>query len=199
MEAKLCSSCKERRLLLSPKACEEVLQASLSYFPSDLVVVGSYAAVVRDRAEDAAAVTQILEYAKMQLLEFRYYDRLMTKMLAEFYDALERKRNFLFSRWSLPRDAQRFNTVRLDVMELTERIDNAIKFVSDSYYARVYRLAARRVGVPDYRTLVDEKLETAGDLYDFMVDQFNESRSFVLEVCVAILAVLDVIFLFRGK
>jgi uncharacterized Rmd1/YagE family protein len=84
-------------------------------------------------------------------------------------------------------------------MELTERIDNAIKFVSDTYYARVYRLAATRIGVPDYRTLVDQKLRTAGDLYDFMVDQFNESRSFVLEVVVAILAVLDAIFLLRGR
>jgi hypothetical protein len=184
---------------LSPKACEEALEASLSYFPRDLVVVGSYAAVVCDRSEDAAAVTQVLEFAKMQLLEFRYYDRLMTRVLTDFYDSLERKRNVLLSRWSLPRDAQRFNTVRLDVMELTERIDNAIKFVSDIYYARVYRLAAKRVGVPDYRTLVDEKLHTAGDLYDFMVDQFNEARSFVLEVGVAILAVLDIILLLRWR
>jgi hypothetical protein len=184
---------------LSAKACEEALQASLSYFPRDLVVVGSYAAVVCDRSEDAAAITQVLEFAKMQLLEFRYYDRLMTRVLADFHDSLERKRNVILSRWSLPRDAQRFNTVRLDVMELTERIDTAIKFVSDIYYARVYRLAAKRVGVPDYRTLVDEKLETAGNLHEFMVDQFNEARSFVLEVCVAILAVLDVIFLLRGK
>ena len=184
---------------LSPKAVEESLQGSLSYYPRDLIVVGPYAAVVCDRSEDAATTTQVLEYAKMQLLEFRYYDRLMTRVLADFYDLLERKRNILLSRWSLPRDAQRFNAVRLDVMELTERIDNAIKFVSDIYYARVYRMAAKRVGVPDYRTLVDEKLKTAGDLYDFMVDQFNEARSFVLEVCVAILAVLDVIFLFRGK
>jgi hypothetical protein len=184
---------------LAAKACEETLQASLSYYPRDLVVVGPSAALVYDRSEDAAAAAQVLEFAKMQLLEFRYYDRLMTRVLAEFYDALERKRNVLFSRWSLPRDAQRFNTVRLDVMELTERVDNAIKFVSDIYYARVYRLASTRIGVTDYRKLVDEKLETAGDLYDFMVDQFNESRSFVIEVAVAILAVLDVIFLFRGK
>jgi len=123
----------------------------------------------------------------------------MTRVLGDFYDSLDRKRNVLLSRWSSPRDAQRFNTVRLDVMELTERIDNAVKFVSDVYYARVYRLAATRIGVPDYRTLVDEKLHTASDLYDFMIDQCNESRSFVLEVLVAILAVLDVIFLLRGK
>jgi uncharacterized Rmd1/YagE family protein len=184
---------------LSPKSLEETLQGSLSYYPSDLVIVGSHGAVVYDGPEDAAAVTQILEYAKMQLLEFRYYDRFLTRVLAEFYTALERKRNVLLSRWTLPRETQRFNTIRLDVMELTERIDNAIKFVSDIYYARVYRLAAARMGVQDYRTLVEQKLHTFGELYDSMVDRFNETRSFILEVLVTILAVLDVIFLFRGR
>jgi len=184
---------------LSSQTIEETLQDSLSYYPRDLVVVGSYGAVVYDRSEDAVAATQVLEYAKMQLLEFRYYDRLMTRVLADVYDSLDRKRNVLLSRWSLPRDAQRFNTVRLDVMELTERIDNAIKFVSDSYYARVYRMAAKRVGVSDYRLLVEEKLHTAEDLYELLVDEFNEARSFVLEVLVAILVALDVILLLRGK
>jgi uncharacterized Rmd1/YagE family protein len=164
-----------------------------------LAIVGSHGAVAYDRPEDAAAVTQILEYTRMQLLEFRYYDQLMTRVLGEFYTTLERKRNALTSRWSLPREAQRFNTIRLDVMDLTERIDNAIKFFSDTYYARIYRLAATRMGVPDYRTLVDQKLRTFGELYDFTVDQYNESRSFVLEVLVAILAVLDVILLFMGR
>lgn len=186
-------------ILLASKSVDEALQSSLSYYASDLVVVGSHGAVVYDRAEDAAAVTQVLEYAKMQLLEFRYYDRFMTHVLAEFYTALDRKRNPLFSRWTLPRESQRFNTIRLDVMDLTERIDNAIKFVSDFYYARVYRLAATRMGVQDYRNLVERKLNTFGELYDSLIDRFNETRSFVLEVLVAILAVLDVIFLFRGR
>ncbi len=184
---------------LSPKAREEVLNASLSYYPSDLVVIGSHGAVVYDRPEEAAAAAQVLEYAKMQLLEFRYYDRFMSRVLTAVYSALERKRNVLLSRWSLPREAQRFNTIRLDVMDLTERIDNAIKFVSDIYYARVYQLAATRMGVPDYRNLVEQKLHTVGELYDFMVDQFNETRSFVVELLIAVLAVLDVIFLFRVK
>jgi len=178
---------------LAPKASAEILEASVSYYPTDLVIVGSTAAVIYDRAEDAAATFQVLEYAKMQLLEFRYYDGLMTRLLSDVYDALETKRNLLLQRWSLPRDAERFNTIRLDVMELTERIDNAIKFVSDVYYARVYRLAATRLGVDEYRNLVDEKLRTMGELYDFMVDQFNESRSFVLELAVAVMALLDVI------
>lgn len=184
---------------LAPGTTAKLLEGHMSYYPTDLVVSGGSAAFVYDRSEDAEATSQVLEYAKVQLLEFRYYDGLMTRLLSEIYAALERKRNFLFSRWSVPRDAQRFNTIRLDVMELTERIDNAIKFVSDVYYARLYELAAARIGVPEYRNLVDEKLRTAGELYDSMIDQFHDSRSFVLEVAVAILAVLDVLLLFAGK
>jgi hypothetical protein len=184
---------------LASKACEEALQASLSYYPRDLVVVSFYGAVVVDRAEDAAAAAQVLEYARMQLLEFRYYDRLMTRVLSDIYGSLEKKRNIVFSRWTLPRDARRFSRIRVDIMELAEHIDNAIKFVSDIYYARIYRLAATRIGVPDYRTLVDEKLQTAGDLITFMLEEFNETRSFVLDVGVALLAVLDLLLLFRGK
>jgi hypothetical protein len=184
---------------LASNVREEILQSSLSYYISDLVVVGASVALVYDRGEDAAATNQVLEYAKMQLLEFRYYDGLMTQLLSDVYTALERRRSALFSRWSVPRDAQHFNTIRLDVMELTERIDNAIKFVSDIYYARLYRMAATRMGVPDYRGLVDEKLRTVGELYDVMIDQFNEARSFIVEFAIAILALLDVLFLFRIK
>jgi hypothetical protein len=178
---------------LAPKTAAEILEASVSYYPTDLVVIGSTAAVIYDRAEDAAASFQVLEYAKMQLLEFRYYDGLMTRLLSDVYDSLETKRNLLLQRWSLPREAERFNTIRLDVMELTERIDNAIKFVSDVYYARLYRIAAARLGVNEYRNLVDEKLRTMGELYDFMVAEFNEARSFVLELAITVMALLDVI------
>lgn len=183
---------------LAERTTEEILQASASYYSSDLTVIGSSAAFVYDQPEDAAATSQVLEYAKVQLLEFRYYDGFTTQLLSDVYAALERPRNVLLSRWSFSRQAQRFNTIRLDVMDLTERIDNAIKFVSDVYYARVYRLAATRMGVDEYRNLVDEKLRTVGELYDFMTDQFNEARSFLVELGIAILCLLDVILLLKG-
>jgi hypothetical protein len=182
---------------LAPRSIEEALQASLSYYSTDLVLIGSAAAFVYDRSDDASATMLVLEFAKMQLLEFRYYDDWMTRLLSDIYTMLDRKRNYLLSRWTLPRDAQRINAIRLDVMDLTERIDNAIKFFSDVYYARIYRLAATRIGLNEYRELVDEKLRTAGELYEFLVDQFHETRSFVLEVLVGILALLDVILLFK--
>ena len=103
------------------------------------------------------------------------------------------------ARWRLAREAGRLNTIRLDVRELTERMDNSIKFLSDMYSARVYRLAAGKIGVTDYRRLVDDKLHTAGDLYRFMVDQFQQGRAFVLELMVVVTLVIELVFLFEGK
>jgi len=60
-------------------------------------------------------------------------------------------------------------------------------------------LQAARIGVPDYRRLVDEKLNSAGELYQFMVDRFHQGRAFVLELLVVIILVIELVFLFRGK
>jgi uncharacterized Rmd1/YagE family protein len=46
---------------------------------------------------------------------------------------------------------------------------------------------------------VTQKVHTAEELYRFMVDQFNQSRAFVLEVMVIIILVVELIYLFHGK
>jgi hypothetical protein len=175
---------------------EDVLSASLSYYEYDLIVITSTAAFIYDRPDEAAVEMYILEYASIQLLEFRYYDWFLEKLLDDLYEASGRTRNILSRRW-IPREANRFNRLRVDTMELKERVDNAVKFVSDAYYAKMYRLAAARMGVSEYRQLVDEKLVTAGHLHQFMIDQFNEGRTFVLEVIIAVLALLDILFWLR--
>jgi hypothetical protein len=179
---------------LSNGECLEALKPSLSYYSSDLLVVGWSAALVYDTAEGAAPAIQLLEYANAQLLEFRYYDDLLTRVLAGVYKSLDRG-GFL-RRWRMARDAEYLNQIRLDITELTERIDNSIKFLSDMFYARAYRMAAARIGVTDYRNLVDEKLRTAGDLYRFMVDEFHQARAFVLEFMVVAILIIELVHLF---
>jgi len=85
------------------------------------------------------------------------------------------------------------------VTELTERADNAIKFLSDMFYARAYRVAAARVGAGDYRSLVDQKLHISGELYEFMVNEFREARGFLLEVLVIVILIIELIPIFRGR
>jgi uncharacterized Rmd1/YagE family protein len=67
------------------------------------------------------------------------------------------------------------------------------------FSARLYNLAAAKVGVPDYKDLVTQKVRTAEELCRFMVDQFNQSRAFFLELTVVIILIVELVFLFRGK
>jgi len=185
--------------MLSDGERQEILQSRISYYPNDLAVIGWNAAFIYDDPAGAETAIQLLQYANSQLLEFRHYDELMTKELENVYDFLETGGTGLWSRWRTARAASKLHTVLLDVNELTERADNAIKFLSDMFSARLYKLAASKVGVPDYKDLVKEKLQTAEDLYRFMVDQFNQSRAFVLELMVVVILIIELVYFFRGK
>jgi hypothetical protein len=183
---------------LSDGERQEILQSRISYYPSDLAVIGWNAAFIYDTAAGAETAIQLLQYANSQLLEFRHYDELLTTELENVYDFLDAGGTGLWSRWRTARAASKLHTVLLDVNELTERADNAIKFLSDMFSARLYKLCAAKVGVPDYKDLVKEKLQTAEDLYRFMVEQFNQSRAFVLELMVVVILIIELIYFFKG-
>jgi hypothetical protein len=180
---------------LSDAEASEILEASISYFPDDLLVAGWSAAFIYDEPDEAELTIRLLEYANVQLLEFRHYDEVLSRVLAGTYKALEQKPGAL-RRWKMAREATALNTLLLDVREITERMDNSVKFLSDMFSARLYRLAASRIGVPDYRKLVEDKLAAASEVYGYMVDQFNHARAFVLESMVVLILIIDLVVLF---
>ena len=183
---------------LSDGERQEILQSRISYYPNDLAVIGWNAAFIYDDPVGAETAIQLLQYANSQLLEFRHYDELLTRELAGAYTSLKHRTGF-WRRWRMRGEASRLNSVTVEVTELVERSDNAIKFVSDMFSARLYRLAAAKVGVPEYKDLVNQKLRTAEGLYRFLVDEFHQSRGFILELMVVIILVIELVYLFRGK
>ena len=183
---------------LSDGEQQEIMQSKISYYPNDLAVISWNGAFLYDSTAGAETVIQLLEYANSQLLEFRHYDELLTRELASVYDFMDHGSG-IWARWRTARRASRLHTVLLDVDELTERADNAIKFLSDMFSARLYKVAAQKIGVTDYKDLVNQKVHTAEELYRFMVDQFHQSRAFVLELMVVIILIIDLIWLFKGK
>ncbi len=184
---------------LSDGERQEILQPKISYYPNDLTVISWNGAFLYDSAAGAETIIQLLEYANSQLLEFRHYDELLTRELQSVYDFMENGSTGILARWRTAKRATRLHTVLLDVDELTERADNAIKFLSDMFSARLYKVAASKIGVSDYKNLVNQKVHTAEELYRFMVEQFHQSRAFVLELMVVIILIIDLIWLFRGR
>lgn len=183
---------------LSDGEQQEIMQSKISYYPNDLAVISWNGAFLYDSTAGAETVIQLLEYANSQLLEFRHYDELLTRELASVYDFMDHGSG-IWARWRTAKRASRLHTVLLDVDELTERADNAIKFLSDMFSARLYKVAASKIGVTDYKDLVNQKVHTAEELYRFMIDQFHQNRAFVLELMVVIILIIDLIWLFKGS
>lgn len=184
---------------LSWQEVEEVLRHRLSYFASDLVVPAWNAAFVFDNEAGVQSTLEIVEFVNSQLLEFRYYDQLLEGELARIYAELQSPKwtdRFLGRRHTGA--TQRLHTLFIDVNELTDHMENAIKIVGDVYEARLVGLIGSRVGVPDWKASVREKLKTLDDIHRFAVEQTTASRATLLEATVVLILVVELVLLLAG-
>jgi len=184
------------RQALSRQEQEEVLRNRLSYFATDLVIPTWNAAFIYDTESGATAALELFEFANSQLLEFRYYDDLLDAELGRIYAMLQRSNwwNNLFGRGYI-RAANQLHALFIDVNELTDRTENSLKIVGDIYAARVFALAAARLGLARWKQSVEDKLETLDDIYRFAVEHAAMTRGELLEVTVVILILLELILL----
>jgi hypothetical protein len=176
-----------------------VLRHRISYLADDLVVPTWSSALVYDTESGAEATLDILEYANSQLLQFRYYDELLDGRLAAIYKELETRSTY--NRW-WPRRytnaARRVHALFIDVNELTDRTENALKLVGDVYTARLLALAHSRLGVNGWRASVRDKLKTLDEIYRFAVDQTSMERGELLELAIVAILVFELILFFMG-
>ncbi len=178
---------------LSSAEVEETLRSNFSYYPDDCTIVQWDTAFVYDRRDSADAIEDILEFANSQLLELRTYDQQLDDELNAIYATQPgRTTRGVLGR----RVAERAASLRyliVDVLELTDRASNALKVIGDAYYARVYRAAARRLGLADWQKQIDSKLASIGDMYRFFHDESRNHRDEFLELIVIILIALELV------
>jgi hypothetical protein len=87
----------------------------------------------------------------------------------------------------------------IDVNELTDRTENALKIVGDVYAARLFSLAAARLGLDQWKASVQEKLRTLDDIYRFAVEQTSMARGELLELTVVLILVVELVLLLMGS
>jgi hypothetical protein len=184
---------------LSHQERDETMRNRLSYLIDDLVVPTWNAAFVYDTETGAQAALEIFEFANSQLLEFRYYDQLLDSELGRIYKQLQRPRPF---EWLLGRGyvaaTTHLHALFIDVNEITDRTENALKMVGDIYAARLFNLVAARLGLARWKASVEDKLETLDDIYRFAVEQLAIARGHFLELTVIFILVLELILFFLG-
>jgi hypothetical protein len=183
------------RLESGPLSSEEVAEAlrlHLSYSPEDLYVPDWAAAVLLDH--DCDETLQTIEFANLQLLEFRYIDNRLDDSLASAY----RQISSLTQSWLPPwrgygRSLRALGELKVDANGLFERTGNVLKLVGDQYLARVYRLLARRFHLQEWEQSIQRKLEVDEGVYQVLSDQAATYRTEFLEIIVIGLILLEVV------
>lgn len=187
------------RLPLSAQERETVLRNRLSYLEDDLVVPAWNAAFLYDLEGGALAALEIVEFANSQLLELRYHEDALEGELTRLYAELEQPRwTDRFAGRRRKRAALRVQSLVIEVNELTDRMENAVKFVGDIYAARLFELLAARLGLDRWRNSVEEKLRTLGDIRRFAVEETGMAQANILELAILFILILELGLFFAG-
>ncbi len=185
------------RLESGPLSASEVREAtrlSLAYTPSDLVVLDWAAGFVADT--DCADTLQVIEFANVQLLEFRHIDDRLDDRLEAAYRLIrpERSARRATRLWRLHGDAMRqIREMEIEATSLFERVDNSLKLIGDHYLARVFEVASTRFHLRGWQQSIRRKLETVGSVYDLLVQQAGGQRTEALEITVVVLIALEIV------
>ncbi|MBY0397229.1 MAG: hypothetical protein K2X91_12305 [Thermoleophilia bacterium] len=179
---------------LSPGEVAEATRLSLSYTPDDLVTLDWAAGFLADR--DCDDTLQVLEFANVQLLEFRHIDDRLDDRLEAAYRLmrpLERPARRGFFGRSHDDALRNVRELEIEATSLFERADNALKLIGDQYLSRVYDLASARFHLPEWQQSIRRKLDTVGDVYDLLVQQSGGRRMEFLEIVVVVLIATEIL------
>jgi hypothetical protein len=178
---------------LSRPEREDVLAHHYTYLEDDLAVLHWNSALVVEPSgvED---IPDLLELATAHLLELRYYDAHLDTELHRIYDEIEAGgspiANVFTRRY---RKLQRETAaLLLELSEMTERLENAVKIVGDFYLARVYLSAVRRFRLPAWQEVVLRKQKLVADVNDLIGRGADTNRMELLELAIIVLIMLSI-------
>ena len=180
------------RTNIAPQMREEVTRNSLSYTTDDLAIL-SWDSALLCTPDSAADVIDLIEFANVQVLELRYYDRELTREMEKMYDDIEqadRMSPFFRGRQYHAIMAKLMET-SAEISEIIEKVDNLIKVTEDVYYARVYATALKVLRSGQWSESVSRKMRVIKENYSMLSDEVRIQHSNSLEWIIIILIALE--------
>lgn len=177
---------------VSQEMRRETLRNQFSY-GDDITVITWDAALVYDPA-GSTDIPDLLEFANAQLLELRYYDSLLDREVAAMYDAIEEAGRGGYRRLRKYRSIMRkMMELVLEVTEITERVQNALKVTEDVFYARVYTAALKIFRIQEWLRSIERKVEVIERNYAMLSDELVTHRFLVLEAAIVVLITFEIL------
>ncbi len=178
--------------VLSKDETAEALRQRLRYSPRDLVIVDWAAAVIID--VDCEETLRTMEFANLQLLEFRHLERRLGDSLDKAYGLIHRamSSSSLFGTAS-NKSLRALGDLRMETEVMFERAGNAFQLVGDQYLARLYRLLAERFHLGEWSGSIRQTLDVVEGVYQVLADQASAHRIEIMELIVIVLIAVEIV------
>ncbi len=180
---------------LSGEEIQEALKLKITYSPADLFVPNWAAALLID--QDCDETLQAIEFANLQLLEFRHIDHRLDQSLAAAQRTIGPLTRSPLPFWRFhARPLRVLGELKVEANDLFERTGNVLKLVGDPYLARVYRMVAQRFHLETWQESIQRKLEVAEGVYQVVSDQASSYRMEFLEIIIVMLILFEIVMAF---
>jgi hypothetical protein len=177
---------------LGEQEVRDSVSASVSYGPFDRAVIDWNAAMLID-AEPQASL-DVLEFANVELLEYRALDAQLDAALEEAWATVSGRQGAAARYRTGHRELKRVAALQMDAALLYEEINNALKLLGDQFLARLYRATSRRMHLDEWERATLRKLETLESIYAKMADTQAHRRAELLEWIIIALISAEIVF-----
>ena len=176
----------------SAEALGDILRNPIRYFENDLILSEWNAAFAYDhKFQDTV---EVLEFLNVQMLELRFFDRVLHTAIDEMGDELHKQRKLLsFMHDPYEKPLRKLSEIKMDVSMVRERIYNTLKIAGDAYLARVYDEARKKVGTEKWERTIQDQLKTLEDIYTILNNRAAAARAETLEMIIILLIALEIV------
>lgn len=173
---------------------DEILEDAVGYFRGDLIVIDTEATFMYD--DEYEEVLNLFEFANIQQLELKYFDRLLDQHLNTIYEGKPHKlplsayMPFIGSSGNAMAD---LGKLRVDISVITERLESSIKLVGEAYFSELYNLLVEKLDLKNWQESIGRKLEIIQDVRSVYQNQIDTIREDMLSVLVIILIFIELV------
>ncbi|HOT02869.1 MAG TPA: hypothetical protein PK069_01660 [Methanolinea sp.] len=173
---------------------EDTLRHTFSYYPDEKAVL-SWNGTILFSPDPLLDLIELIEYAAVQVLELRFYERELSRQMERMYDDIENAdRQWWISRSFKYRALMKaLMSEQAEVSEVIEDVNNLIKVTEDVYYARVYAAALQVLRSGQWTDSVNRKLATIRETYRMLSDEVNIQHAHFLEWIIILLIAFEIV------
>jgi len=181
--------------VLSEYQRKEMLNDAIGYFRGDLIMVDTDAAFVYDA--EYQELLDFFEFANIQQLELRYFDRVLDEKLNKMYEGeggklpLRAYLPFIGSNASDP--IAGLSKLRVDISVITERLEGSIKLAGEPYFSELYELLVEKLDLASWRSGIERKLSIINNVQSVYRHNIDVNREDMLTVLIIILIFIELV------